>query len=69
MEWFATKESELLGKASGSQPRIGQLVKDQVGVDQGAEEMESLVQKISTEESTNYEISIQQSWSSLKRSL
>ena len=45
MERFVTKERELLGKASSSQLRIGQLVQDQVGVDQEAEEMEPLIQK------------------------
>ena len=61
-ERFATKERELLKRASGAQLRIEQLAPDQVdiSVDQGAEEMELLVQEISTEEATNYEVPIQQ---------
>jgi len=58
-ERFAIKERDLLEKASRTPPQIEQSVQD-ISVDQGAEEMELLVQEVSTEESTNYNVSIQQ---------
>ena len=53
-----TKERELLGRVSGTQLRT----QDQVDIimGQGPEEMDLLAQEICTEESTNYQVSIQQ---------
>jgi hypothetical protein len=61
-ELIATKERELLENASCTPLQIEQVVQDQVDIsaDQGAEEMELLVQEISAEESTNCDVSFRQ---------
>lgn len=68
----ATKERELVEKASRTPLQIEQVVQDQVeqdqveqdqvdiSADQGADNMELLIQEISTEEPTNCEMSIRQ---------
>lgn len=67
IERSATKERELVEKASRTPLQIEQVVQDQVeqdqvdiSADQGADDMDLLIQEISIEEPTNCEVSIRQ---------